>query len=180
MTHLKPLILTSLLTTTMSAQMPAMGAETNRAAVADTSCTATIVTHSASPDFAMQKRSTASSQQKRGEGDGSGRVAKSASTTSTGKVNAIPYSIFDTILYDSGTQVLTLAFNNNHTYNYYGVPPLVYQDLIDARSPGAFYNQQIRRVFPCRRVHPDSPLQRAYTQSIDRNACPFFLTTRSR
>jgi len=90
------------------------------------------------------------------------------------------YSIFETISYDSGTQVLTLAFNNSYGYRYYGVPPLVYWDLVHAPSPGAFYNQQIRRVFKCQRISPTGRLEGADSRARNRTSCPYLFAPRSR
>ncbi len=89
-------------------------------------------------------------------------------------------SIFETISYDSGTQVLTLAFNNSYGYRYYGVPPLVYRDLVNAPSPGAFYNQQIRRVFKCQRIGPTGRLEVENSRTRNRTSCPYLFPVRSR
>jgi hypothetical protein len=108
---------------------------------------------------------------------GKARTAKEADESSGRPCRC---SIFETISYDSGTQVLTLAFNNSYGYRYYGVPPLVYRDLVNAPSPGAFYNQQIRRVFKCQRISPAGRLEGADSRARNRTSCPYLFAPRSR
>jgi len=110
------------------------------------------------------------------------RAGKARTTKEATKSPIRPsrYSIFETISYDSGTQVLTLAFNNSYGYRYYGVPPLVYRDLVHAPSPGAFYNQQIRRVFKCQRISPTSRLESTDSRTRNRTSCPYLFAPRSR
>jgi len=51
------------------------------------------------------------------------------------------------IAYDAPTQLLWLAFRTGPLYCYFGVPPAVHQDLLQAPSKGAYFNRSIRGRF---------------------------------
>ena len=50
--------------------------------------------------------------------------------------------------YDSELKVLEVEFvNSGAVYQYYGVPAEVYQDLMDASSPGRYFSQNIINTY---------------------------------
>lgn len=48
--------------------------------------------------------------------------------------------------------VLQLEFRNGLAYEYFGVPPALFSDLLSAPSKGAFVTRFIRGHFPFRRL----------------------------
>jgi death on curing protein len=48
------------------------------------------------------------------------------------------------IAYDSDRKVLRLEYTNGRRYNYFDVPPEVYEELLDAKSAGEFVNRVIK------------------------------------
>jgi hypothetical protein len=51
--------------------------------------------------------------------------------------------------YDPDTRRMKIEFEQGHTYDFCGVPSSVYQELMNAASKGAYYNEQIRDRYPC-------------------------------
>ena len=49
--------------------------------------------------------------------------------------------------YDENTEELVIIFHNGREYSYSGVPKDVYEGLVKASSPGAYYNAVIRNQF---------------------------------
>ena len=47
---------------------------------------------------------------------------------------------------------LDLTFQNGTVYRYFGVPRLVFDQLIAAQSKGVYFNRTIRHRFPYRRL----------------------------
>ncbi len=52
----------------------------------------------------------------------------------------------------STTATLDLTFQTGAVYRYFGVPRLVFDQLIAAQSKGAYFNRTIRNRFPYRRL----------------------------
>lgn len=48
--------------------------------------------------------------------------------------------------------ILTVTFHNGSVYNYFGVQEKVYNDLLDARSQGEFFNENIRDEYKYTKV----------------------------
>ena len=61
--------------------------------------------------------------------------------------------------HDAQSAVLELQFRNGAVYRYMPVPLWVYRDLLDARSKGAYFNQNIRRRYAYQRVQVASSLR---------------------
>ncbi len=59
---------------------------------------------------------------------------------------------FASIGYDRETEILRIAFESGGVYEYVGVPPDVYEDLISAESPGWFFREFIRERYPSEKV----------------------------
>jgi hypothetical protein len=54
--------------------------------------------------------------------------------------------------HDAQSAVLELQFCNGVVYRYLLVPQRVYRDLLDARSKGRYFSQNIRGRYPYQRV----------------------------
>ena len=59
--------------------------------------------------------------------------------------------------HDAPSAVLELQFRNGAIYQYFLVPSCVYRDLLEARSKGGYFNQNIRGRYPYQRVQNTSP-----------------------
>ena len=49
--------------------------------------------------------------------------------------------------------ILELEFQNGGVYHYFEVPEAIYTELMSASSKGRYFNQNIRNVYRCKRVH---------------------------
>lgn len=55
--------------------------------------------------------------------------------------------------YDAETLTLEIEFHHGTVYQYFGVPPEIYEGLINAGSKGTFFNQTIKKGgYPCSKV----------------------------
>jgi hypothetical protein len=61
-------------------------------------------------------------------------------------------SNLNTMVYDEITNVLRLGFVAGATYEYYGVPQVVVNELRQAASAGSYFHQFIRNKYEFRRV----------------------------
>ncbi len=50
--------------------------------------------------------------------------------------------------YDSDSQTLEIEFKGNSVYQYFGVPPHIYEELVNAPSKGSYHHQHIKDVYP--------------------------------
>ena len=55
--------------------------------------------------------------------------------------------------YDSDTQTLEIEFRDGGIYQYYGVPEMVYRQLLTATSHGKFFHAHIRDVYHYRKLN---------------------------
>jgi hypothetical protein len=62
-------------------------------------------------------------------------------------------SVLSAAGYDPATAVLELQFTSGDVYRYFAVPPSVFRALLDADSPGAFFNTTIIDRYPTRQVY---------------------------
>jgi hypothetical protein len=67
-------------------------------------------------------------------------------------------SVIERIVYDEEAAALFICFRETGRYLYSGVPRAVYEGLKKAPSPGRYFNECIKRRFPCR---PD-PVRRRF------------------
>jgi KTSC domain len=74
---------------------------------------------------------------------------------------AVESSTLSTVAYDRAGQVLRLEFRSRTVYCYFGVPPDVYQDLMEADSKGSYFNRNIRARFPYLRLAHGKPTRPA-------------------
>lgn len=49
--------------------------------------------------------------------------------------------------YNHGLAILRLELCNGDVYHYFHVPRQAYQDLLEAKSKGVYFNRHIRNVF---------------------------------
>jgi hypothetical protein len=54
--------------------------------------------------------------------------------------------------YDPATQTLEIEFHSGGVYQYVGVPPSVYQDLLAAPSLGSYFQAAIRNQYAYTRI----------------------------
>ncbi|MGA9581909.1 MAG: KTSC domain-containing protein [Allosphingosinicella sp.] len=59
-------------------------------------------------------------------------------------------SVIERILYDEEAKALFICFRETGRYLYSGVPRAIYEGLKKAPSPGRYFNEFIKRRFPCR------------------------------
>ncbi|HZR29749.1 MAG TPA: KTSC domain-containing protein [Terriglobales bacterium] len=62
-------------------------------------------------------------------------------------------SALRSIGYDPKSLVLEIEYINGSVYDYYGVPPAIYQEFCEADSMGAFVNFRIKPNFECHEVY---------------------------
>ena len=55
--------------------------------------------------------------------------------------------------YDAETAELEIQFRSGDVYRYYAVPPSVHQALIEADSPGAYFNKHVSDHYPTRQQY---------------------------
>jgi hypothetical protein len=54
--------------------------------------------------------------------------------------------------YDGGSEILEVEFKNGNIYQYYNVPQVMFDALLQAPSVGSFFNANIRNFFSCAKV----------------------------
>ncbi|CAN5464052.1 hypothetical protein BH09ACT4_BH09ACT4_03190 [soil metagenome] len=62
-------------------------------------------------------------------------------------------SVVTTAGYDPATAVLDLEFASGDVYRYFAIPPSVFRALVDADSPGAYFNTHINDKYPTRQQY---------------------------
>ncbi|HEU0135329.1 MAG TPA: KTSC domain-containing protein [Allosphingosinicella sp.] len=77
-------------------------------------------------------------------------------------------SVIERIVYDEEESALFICFRETGRYLYSGVPRTIYEGLKKASSPGRYFNECIKRRFPCR---PD-PERRRFRPSPDEGREP--------
>ena len=54
--------------------------------------------------------------------------------------------------YDAGSETLEVEFKNGHIYQYYNLPQVMFDALMQAPSMGSFFNANIRNAFACAKL----------------------------
>lgn len=54
--------------------------------------------------------------------------------------------------YDGENQVLEIEFNSGGVYQYYSVPRVVYNGLMNAASHGKYFHTHVKDAFRCQRI----------------------------
>jgi len=62
-------------------------------------------------------------------------------------------SVVSSAGYDPSTAMLELEFASGDVYRYFAIPPSLHRALIEAESPGAFFNQNISEKYPTRQQY---------------------------
>jgi hypothetical protein len=62
-------------------------------------------------------------------------------------------SVLRTVGYDSATALLEIEFASGDVYRYFAVPPSVHRALMEAESPGAYFNRNISDRYPTRQQY---------------------------
>jgi len=57
--------------------------------------------------------------------------------------------------YDGDKEELHVQFNSGDRYVYESVPPSVFEDLMEALSPGGYFARQIKPIYPCRKLREE-------------------------
>ena len=58
----------------------------------------------------------------------------------------------ESVGYDPGTAVLEVEFTSGEVYRYFAVPRAIYRELLETESPGQFFGEHIREVYPTEHV----------------------------
>ncbi|MDF2554745.1 MAG: hypothetical protein K0R60_640, partial [Microbacterium sp.] len=61
--------------------------------------------------------------------------------------------VLRTVGYDSATALLEIEFASGDVYRYFAVPPSVHRALMEAESPGAYFNRNISDRYPTRQQY---------------------------
>ena len=61
-------------------------------------------------------------------------------------------SAIESVGYDPETAVLEVEFTSGEVYRYFAVPRSVYRDLVGADSPGHYFGEHVREVYPTEHV----------------------------
>ena len=48
--------------------------------------------------------------------------------------------------YDESTQTLEIEFTSGTVYQYFGVAPKIYKEIMSADSPGKYFNENIKNI----------------------------------
>ncbi|WP_121056627.1 KTSC domain-containing protein [Microbacterium telephonicum] len=62
-------------------------------------------------------------------------------------------SVLRSVGYDAATALLEIEFTSGDVYRYFAVPPSVHRALMDADSPGAYFNRHISDRYPTRQQY---------------------------
>lgn len=55
--------------------------------------------------------------------------------------------------YDTDTAMLEVEFRSGDVYRYFAVPPSVHRALVEADSPGAYFNKHVSDHYPTRQQY---------------------------
>ncbi|MDD1686310.1 KTSC domain-containing protein [Methanoregula sp.] len=55
--------------------------------------------------------------------------------------------ILNSVGYDDSTKILEIEFHNRLVYQYLGVPPKIYADLMRSEEIGKYFSEKIRPKF---------------------------------
>jgi hypothetical protein len=62
-------------------------------------------------------------------------------------------SVIVSVGYDAETAVLEVEFRSGDVYRYFAVPPSVHRALLEAESPGAYFNKNVSDHYPTRQQY---------------------------
>jgi hypothetical protein len=58
----------------------------------------------------------------------------------------------ESVGYDAATAVLEVEFTSGEVYRYFAVPPSVHRALLESGSPGQYFGEHVRDVYPTEHV----------------------------
>ena len=61
-------------------------------------------------------------------------------------------SCIDYVKYDHENETLEVTFYSGKVYSYYNLPEDVYMGLLEAYSPGTYYNFVIKGQYNCEKI----------------------------
>jgi hypothetical protein len=62
-------------------------------------------------------------------------------------------SVLAAVGYDAATAELEIEFASGDVYRYYAVPARVHRELVEAESPGAYFNRAVNDKYPTRQQY---------------------------
>ena len=62
-------------------------------------------------------------------------------------------SVIAAVGYDTETAELEVEFRSGDVYRYFAVPPSVFRALLEADSPGAYFNKNVSDHYPTRQQY---------------------------
>jgi len=62
--------------------------------------------------------------------------------------------ILRSVGYDDATKILEIEFQTGLVYQYSGVPPKVYKDLMHSSEIGKYFSDKVRPLFQTKQVVP--------------------------
>jgi len=81
---------------------------------------------------------------------------------------SVDSSVMKSIVYDPFSRILEIEFIDGDRYLYFRVPKSVYTSLLGAESRGRYFHQEIKDVFPFRKVDERRTLSRNHTSAVQR------------
>ena len=69
------------------------------------------------------------------------------------KRTPVTSSVLVAVGYDSATAELEIEFTSGDVYRYFAVPARVHRELVEAESPGAYFNRAISDRYPTRQQY---------------------------
>jgi hypothetical protein len=71
------------------------------------------------------------------------------------KRQPVTFRILRSVGYDDSTKILEIEFHTELVYQYSGVPPKGYKDLIHSGAEiGKYFSEKVRPKFPAKQVGP--------------------------
>ena len=61
-------------------------------------------------------------------------------------------SAIESVGYDPDTAVLEVEFTSGELYRYFAVPRSVHHELLEAESPGHYFGEHVRDVYPAEHI----------------------------
>jgi hypothetical protein len=74
------------------------------------------------------------------------------STVDTVQRTQVSSSAIQSVGYDPETAVLEVEFTSGELYRYFAVPRSVHRELLKAESPGHYFGEHVREVYPTEHV----------------------------
>lgn len=68
------------------------------------------------------------------------------------EMKPVASSNIQSVGYDESTETLRVQFNNGSLYEYHNIPVVVYNDLMQSSSLGAYLNRNLRNSYPYEKI----------------------------